>query len=141
MATSMLSFRIFERLSWFRSSGVCLLDLELHFPFTVTSCVATLFHANNEEEPSYREDPSLDDAKGDALIGVMLPHLNGFNTVVVGGAPKLDTSGKCVVGKGGPRDVAGVGDKVVIGGDDVDIDKGARADCRDDGFGFEVSEH
>ncbi|GLU06442.1 hypothetical protein SLE2022_234770 [Rubroshorea leprosula] len=69
----------------------------------------------------------------------MLPHPNGFNTVMVGGVPELDTSEKCVVGKGGPRDVAGVGDKVVIGDDDVATDKGARADCGDDGF--EVSKH
>ncbi|GLU22216.1 hypothetical protein SLE2022_383070 [Rubroshorea leprosula] len=106
----------------------------------VKSRAATLFHADDddeeeeEEEPGCLEDPSPDNAKGDALIGVMPRLPDGFDEVVVGGVPEPDASGKCVVGKGGPGDVAVAGDKVVIGGDVVDADKGEGADCFDDGL-------
>ncbi|GLU15814.1 hypothetical protein SLE2022_322770 [Rubroshorea leprosula] len=56
---------------------------------------------------------------------------DGFDKIVVGGVSELEASRKCVVGKGDPGDVAVVGDKVVIGGDVVDANKGKGADCLD----------
>ncbi|GKV07133.1 hypothetical protein SLEP1_g18935 [Rubroshorea leprosula] len=55
----------------------------------------------------------------------MMPRLlDGFDEVVVGDVPEPKASRKCVVGKGGLGDVAVARDKVVIGGDVVDVDKG-----------------
>ncbi|GKV34493.1 hypothetical protein SLEP1_g42865 [Rubroshorea leprosula] len=62
----------------------------------------------------------------------MMPRLlDGFEEVVVGSVLKPEAFGKCVVGKGGPGDVAVAKDKVVIGGDVVDANKGEGANCLD----------
>ncbi|GKV43335.1 hypothetical protein SLEP1_g50638 [Rubroshorea leprosula] len=94
---------------------------------------AKLFDADDDddEELGCLEDPSPYNAKGDALIGMMPRLPDGFDEVVVGGVSELEASGKCVVGKGGLGDVAVARDKVVIGGDVVDADKGEGADCLD----------
>ncbi|GKV08023.1 hypothetical protein SLEP1_g19713 [Rubroshorea leprosula] len=62
----------------------------------------------------------------------MMPRLlDGFDEVVVGSVSEPEASRKCVVGKGGPGDVAVARDKGVIGGDVVDTNKGEGADCLD----------
>ncbi|GKU92546.1 hypothetical protein SLEP1_g6258 [Rubroshorea leprosula] len=80
---------------------------------TMKSRAATLFHADDEEEeeeeeeeePGCLEDPSPDNAKGDALIDVMPRLPDGFDEVVVGSVLEPNASGKCVVGKGGPGEI------------------------------------
>ncbi|GLU03685.1 hypothetical protein SLE2022_208720 [Rubroshorea leprosula] len=62
----------------------------------------------------------------------MMPWLpDGFDEVVVGSVLEPEAFGKCVVGKAGLWDVAVARDKVVVGGDVVDANKGEGADCLD----------
>lgn len=100
----------------------------------VKSRASTLFHSDDDEDPGCLQDPWPENGKDipDSLTGVSDP--SGSDRVVVGGVPDQDASGDCLVGKGGPAEVEGAEDKVIIGGDNVGADYSGGTDCVDDGL-------